>query len=112
MKTQRECYEALIAGHTLIQTRTGIRVKFSDDGQFLTNLGVEFTSIDSGPRFSWPEEWSIYEEPKKPRVAEAWLTETGAVIYALPGSGASTAYAHKVNAYERCPTLDIVEKSE
>lgn len=55
MNNQREIYEALLAGETLVNN-DGHEVKFSDDNN-LTTMG----SLTS---FFVPKNWQIYKEPK------------------------------------------------
>ena len=57
MKNQREIYEALLAGETLIDT-DGRIVSFNPNGM-LMNIGEK-----AGYSFNEPHKWQIYKEPK------------------------------------------------
>ena len=60
MKNQREIYEALLAGETLISVNF-IKVKLKDDNLDITS--IKETHI-SNAIFKNPNEWQIYKEPK------------------------------------------------
>lgn len=66
MKNQREIYEALLAGETVVNSN-GTLVSLTDDG-FLTDNWA----------FGLPENWSI-----KPKPIEFWINvyETGVGLY-------------------------------
>ena len=60
MKNQREIYEALLEGETLISVNF-IKVKLKDDNLDITS--IKETHI-SNAIFKNPNEWQIYKEPK------------------------------------------------
>lgn len=111
MKSQRECYEAFLRGDVLL---------FQGEHKYrldpVTGASQAWRKMDSGDygwtnwpaSFSAPESWSIYEEPKKPRVAEAFIHPKGQVLYALAHSTEAEQWARM--GWERATGLDIVER--
>ena len=91
MKNQREIYEALLAGETLIQDFHGIHIKLKDG--YLYNVRQEVRDDWS---FNSPIDWEIYKEPAKwyENIPEGgvlcWYKNGISVIY---NSTAITLYA-------------------
>lgn len=112
MNSQKDLYEALISGKQLQGERLPHRAVMLTDGSIAVtkDYGRSWDTLIGG----LPEHhtyWSLREELKKPRVAEAFVHTEGAVRLAIPGSADHEHFLF-TSAYTRAAHFDIVEKSE
>lgn len=108
MNNQREIYEALLAGHTLRYKETMVTVAMGQDG-WLTRPGCTNPIPEE---FTDAADWRVYEEPKKPRVAEAFVSREGYLMWSVAGTSDNKRRYEESSYYSRAPGFDIAEKSE
>lgn len=80
MKSRKECYQALLDGKTL-KGKVGVYAKI-DSGALIQSSDLKIW-VQSTLLFKHPGDWSIYEEPPKPKyeVLYKCLGETGCIRY-------------------------------
>ena len=64
MKSRKECYQALLDGKTL-KGKVGVYAKI-DSGALIQSSDLKIW-VQSTLLFKHPGDWSIYEEPPKPK---------------------------------------------
>jgi len=67
MNSQREIYQALLDGKTLINKREGLSVKLEGNSQIICTFG-------------YPEDWSIYDETWKMKPADWYVLNTSEIM--------------------------------
>ena len=106
-ETQAEIFQALLDGKKVKHVSW-------DKGEYVflnTKTLKRENGDDASSSFSMPTNWSIYEEPKKPRKALAFVTDLGGVAWFLEGSEESN-HCMATKAWERISGLDLEEKTD